>query len=169
MPPGPVVSNASPLVGLSVVGHLELLREFYSEVWIPPAVWQEVVESGADKAGSPEVAAAAAAGWLRVADTVDRHLVAVAGAGLGAGEAEAITLALSNQAALLIIDEAKGRRRAMEYNLTLTGVVGILTQAARDGIIDTLQADLDHLRQAEFRISARLYQQALRAARPATN
>ena len=169
MPPGPVVSNASPLVGLSVVGHLELLREFYGEVWIPPAVWQEVVESGADKAGSPEVAAAAAAGWLRVADTVDRQLVAVAGAGLGAGEAEAIALALSNQAALLIIDEAKGRRRAMEYNLTLTGVVGILTQAAREGIIDTLQADLDHLRSVNFRISDRLYQQALRAARPVTN
>lgn len=169
MPPGTVVSNASPLVGLSVVGHLELLRDFYGEVWIPPAVWQEVVESGADKAGSPEVAAAAAAGWLRVADTVDRQLVAVAGAGLGAGEAEAIALALSSQAALLIIDEAKGRRRAMEYNLTLTGVVGILTQAAREGIIDTLQADLDHLRQAEFRISDRLYQQALRAARLATN
>ena len=42
------VSNSSPLIHLSLIGRISLLRRF-SEVVIPPAVWQEVVEQG----GSP--------------------------------------------------------------------------------------------------------------------
>lgn len=38
-----VVSNASPLISLACVGQLELLHHLYHEVFIPEAVWQEVV------------------------------------------------------------------------------------------------------------------------------
>jgi hypothetical protein len=38
-----VVSNASPLVGLASIRQLDLLRQLYSKVHIPEAVWQEVV------------------------------------------------------------------------------------------------------------------------------
>jgi predicted nucleic acid-binding protein len=36
------VSDSSTLIHLAVLGHLQLLREFYDQVVIPPAVWKEV-------------------------------------------------------------------------------------------------------------------------------
>ena len=37
-----VVANTTPLIALSVIGKLELLKELYGEVMIPDAVLKEV-------------------------------------------------------------------------------------------------------------------------------
>ena len=158
------VSNSSPLIGLSRAGRLEVLPALYDAVWIPPAVQREVVSAGQSRAGSPEVAAAITAGWLRVVEPSDAELAARLQIDLDPGESEAIALAFTAQPDVLVIDESKGRRIAADYGLVITGTVGLLTRAAREGIINTLQADLDYLRSAGFRISDRLYQQALRAS-----
>ena len=163
------VSNSSPLIGLSRVGRLEVLPALYDPVWIPPAVQREVVSAGQSRAGSPEVAAAIAAGWLQVVEPSDAALLARLRVDLDPGESEAIALALTTRPDVLVIDENKGRKIAADYGLVITGTVGLLTKAAQEGIIDTLQADLNRLRSAGFRISDRLYQQALRASRSDTN
>lgn len=41
MPPKPVISNNSPLVALLGLDLLSLLRELYTEVWIPEEVKAE--------------------------------------------------------------------------------------------------------------------------------
>jgi predicted nucleic acid-binding protein len=38
-----VVSNASPLINLALIGQLDMLRQLYGELVIPDAVWREVV------------------------------------------------------------------------------------------------------------------------------
>lgn len=43
MPAGPVVGNNTPLVALWALGRLDLLRELYGTVLIPPAVHSEFV------------------------------------------------------------------------------------------------------------------------------
>ena len=68
------VSNSSPLVHLSLVGRIDLLRRF-STVWIPPAVWQEVVEQGGSRPGTTEIRVARESGWLRVVEPSNRALV----------------------------------------------------------------------------------------------
>ena len=155
------VSNSSPLIGLSIVGHLEVLRELYDEVWIPPAVRREVVEAGSGRSGSPEVDAAVAAGWMFVGAPPEEQLVARLRRDLDPGESEAIALALTTRADVLVIDERNGRQTAENYGLSIIGTVGVLTRAAREGKIDTLQADLDYLRQIGFRINDYLYRWAL--------
>lgn len=155
------VSNSTPLIGLSIVGHLELLREFYGEVWIPPAVWQEVVEAGQGLAGSREVSAAVAAGWMRVVVPPDQQLDQLLKQELDAGEAEAIALAVTSAAEVLAIDERAGRQVTRNYNLNIIGTVGLLTRAAQEGRISSLRDDLDRLRQIGFRISNYLYRNAL--------
>jgi predicted nucleic acid-binding protein len=38
-----IISNSSPIVGLSIIGELSLLRELFDEVLIPEAVYREIV------------------------------------------------------------------------------------------------------------------------------
>lgn len=58
-----VVSNSSPLIHLSQIGRLSLLREFFGELLIPPAVYREVVVEGRGRPGSREVREAS---WIKV-------------------------------------------------------------------------------------------------------
>ena len=59
-----VVSNASVLIGLSSIGMLFLLRERFPEgIFVPEAVWREVVDEGGDRPGAQEVSAA---DWIKV-------------------------------------------------------------------------------------------------------
>ena len=44
MPIQPVISNTSPLIGLFGINRLSLLRDLYTEVWIPRKVEQEFLE-----------------------------------------------------------------------------------------------------------------------------
>jgi predicted nucleic acid-binding protein len=69
---------------------------------------------------------------------------------LGAGEREAITLALSIQADLLLIDERKGTAAALEKGLDVTSTLGILRLAARRGFIYLGDA-FERLKQTNFR------------------
>ena len=57
-----VVANSTPLIGLSKIRQLELLRDVYGSIIIPEEVYTEVVIDGADEPGAAEVAAAQ---WIR--------------------------------------------------------------------------------------------------------
>ena len=61
MSEGPIVCNSGPLIALSLVGCLDVLKKLYSQVLVPGAVIDEVVGSGAGRAGASEVSHA---GWL---------------------------------------------------------------------------------------------------------
>lgn len=47
-----IICNSGPLITLSKIGYLYLLQEVFGEVFIPEAVFIEVVEQGA---GLPEL------------------------------------------------------------------------------------------------------------------
>ena len=38
----PVICNSSPLIALEQIGHLHLLDALFDEIWVPPAVVNEV-------------------------------------------------------------------------------------------------------------------------------
>ncbi len=87
-----VVSNASPLIALARIGHLDSLHTLYPLVLIPAEVYNEVVVAGA---GMPGAAAVAKADWIRVSEVQDTEGLAQATSrtGLGAGEVSAVLLA----------------------------------------------------------------------------
>lgn len=43
-----VVSNTSPISGLAIVNYLSLLQQIYEQVFIPPAVADELRRGGED-------------------------------------------------------------------------------------------------------------------------
>jgi len=57
------VSNTSPLSNLAVIGRLSLLKSQFSEIWVPPAVVQEL-ESHPDPVALAEIQAAIQAAWI---------------------------------------------------------------------------------------------------------
>ncbi|MCZ7667717.1 MAG: hypothetical protein M5U34_11115 [Chloroflexi bacterium] len=58
-----VVSNASPLINLARIGQLDLLPGIFGCLFIPEAVWQEVVVEGQGQPGAEEI---------RLADWIER-------------------------------------------------------------------------------------------------
>ncbi|MBI4770845.1 MAG: DUF3368 domain-containing protein, partial [Chloroflexi bacterium] len=134
MPNGPVIADTTPLVSLWVLGRLNLLRDLYGEVLIPPAVEGEFL---AAEAASRQVALAGAP-WIvvRPLQAPDR---ALAFAGLDRGEAEVRALATEQNARLVIIDERAGRRYARRLGLPLTGTMGVLLLAKEAGLFEAIR------------------------------
>lgn len=104
-----VVSDSSPLISLAVVGHLELLRDLYGTIVIPPAVYQEVAMQDPGRPGVLEIQAF---DWIACKSVADPSLVAALQRKLDRGEAEAIALAMELPADLLLMDERLGRAQA---------------------------------------------------------
>lgn len=154
-----IVSNASPLINLARIGRLDLLRQLYGELSIPEAVWHEVVVQGTGQPGADEVKAAT---WIKRQAVTNQALVRALQQELDAGEAEAIALALEVEAELLLMDEHLGRETARHLGLRYTGLIGVLIEARRKGLIGAVKPLLDALRDiAGFRVSDALYERVL--------
>ena len=81
------------------------------------------------------------------------------------GEAEAIVLAVELKPDLFLLDERKGRVVASRLGIKFTGVLGILIEAKRSGLIAKVKPIMDVLiEQVGFRVSIKLYQQVLQVA-----
>jgi predicted nucleic acid-binding protein len=156
-----IVSNASPLINLARIQRFELLRLFYGELTIPPAVYDEVVTRGSERDGSRNVRESI---WIRQQSPHDQLAVTALAAELDWGEASAIILARELNADTLLIDEIRGRRIAQRLGITVKGTIGILTRAKREGLIPNVKDELDRLRQRGTWIHPRLYQDILRMA-----
>jgi predicted nucleic acid-binding protein len=128
-----VVADTSPISYLILIGEVNLLPELYETVLIPGGVLSELTSDGA-----PEVVK----GWFddqpswlltrELKEALDPGLIKM----LDRGEVEAIQLARELNADLVLIDELKGRRIAVEYGLRVTGLIGVLAAAGIRGIID---------------------------------
>jgi len=158
-----VICDSSSLIHLSAIGRLGLLKDFYGTLAIPHAVWQEVVQQGFGRPGVHEVETALQEGWIEVRAVSNEPLLRSLKQDLDDGEAEVIALAVEHKAELVLLDETEARRIAGVFDLKKTGAVGILIRAKLEGKIESLQTELDHLRnEGGFWIEERLYRAALR-------
>lgn len=66
-----VIADAGPLIALSRIGAVDLLREVFGRVQVPAAVCDEILP-GPDFPGKPAIVAAFDAGWLQLIDA-DMH------------------------------------------------------------------------------------------------
>lgn len=84
---------------------------------------------------------------------------------LDAGEAEAIALATELPDCEVVLDDLRARRKAMRLGLSVIGVVGLLVQAKRRGLVEARRPLLDALRARGFYVSDALCEHALKLAR----
>jgi hypothetical protein len=159
----PIVSNTSPILNLAIVDQLDLLRQQFGQVQIPPAVLDEL-KIDEERPGSQPIQSAIAAGWIQVQPVSNQPLVQLLRQTLDGGEAEAITLALELQAEWTLLDERDGRKVAKSLGLQVTGILGILLRAKQSGKFSCLQPVIEALTQkAGFRIAPELLAKVLQA------
>jgi hypothetical protein len=132
-----VVVNAGPLINLAKLGSLDLLWRLYPDVALPEEVSREVVDQGLRRrcADAVPVSLAIARQQIRVerGGPEDRSL------GLGdldVGERAAIQLALACRANLVLLDERRAREHAVRLGLAVTGTLGVIVRAYREGLVD---------------------------------
>ena len=148
------VAVAGPIISFARAGRLELLRQVVGELWIPEAVYQELVTQGAGRPGAEE---ASRGEWIgRKPNTQPTAALALPST-LGDGEQEAIMLAQELRA-VLIVDDADARDIALRLRVSVLGSLGVLREAKLQRIIPAVKPHLDTLRQHHFRLSDALYQ-----------
>ncbi|MCZ7373025.1 MAG: hypothetical protein O8C60_05120, partial [Candidatus Methanoperedens sp.] len=102
-----VVSNSSPLIFLSAIGMLDLLKVEFGEILVPEAVYDEVTSN--ELKGSNEVKHA---DWIKVQMIKNIDVLSFLPM-LDRGEESAIVLAIEQEADLVLLDDLAGRRAAM--------------------------------------------------------
>lgn len=154
-----IVSNSTPLINFAAIGRLDILESLFTRVTIPPAVEYELLERGQQY---PSMMAIRGASFIQQHDIQNIPLRDTLTLDLDMGEAEAITLALEQQADLLLLDEVAGRTIAETHGLRFTGSIGCLVEAKRMSIIPLVHPLLQAMQtEARFWIHPRLLAKVL--------
>ncbi|MCS7266288.1 MAG: DUF3368 domain-containing protein [Armatimonadetes bacterium] len=155
-----VVSNTSPIMNLALIGRLDLLQALYTQLFIPEAVGKEL-ECLAQHHN--ELKGIVGLDWIKQMSVQNRVLVKSLQSILDEGEAEAIALAAELGADLLLIDERHGRKVCQRLGIKVIGLVGVLIEAKRRGILHEVKPYLDALvGQAGFWLSQPVYIRAMK-------
>jgi predicted nucleic acid-binding protein len=156
-----VVSNSGPLISLSSVSRLDLLRQLFGKICIPEAVYREVVILGGNRPGQEEVRNAK---WITVQKISDDAVFKIMLEKLDPGESESIALANEIKADYIILDERLARRKAKRLDLCVVGTLGILLMAKKSGYLENISMLLNELEKASFRISGKVKSKILEKA-----
>lgn len=142
-----IISDSSPLIALEDIGHLNILRQLYSTVYITDIVRNEV------EATLPE--------WIKVVEDYDSDKFELLKMSLDDGEASAIAFAKDQKNCRLIIDEKRGRKIAKNLGIQVIGLLGIILRAKEKKLISSGKEILEALVVHGFWLSERLKQQLL--------
>jgi predicted nucleic acid-binding protein len=159
--PRVVISDASPLHYLILIGNAEVLQALYTEVLIPEAVAEELKQTATPESVRHWIEHSPL--WLHVVPFTAPATPTLL-ADLDPGEHDAILLALDVRADLVIMDDREGVEEARRLGLAVTGTLGVLDRAAERGLID-LPSAVAALRQTNFRIDPSLLDQLLASDR----
>jgi predicted nucleic acid-binding protein len=126
-----LIADAGPIIALSSIDHLFLLKLLYKQIVIPEAVHQEILAGGSKQLG---LACYLNSDWIVVKKNAlfNPALLSL----LGAGEAQAILLAQTLTASTLLVDDLKARKIAVHlYQLPIIGTLGILKKAKENNLV----------------------------------
>jgi uncharacterized protein len=154
-----IVADAGPLIALSRIRRLGVLRELFDEVVLPSLVVDEL-RLDEQRPGVEELGRAIAhEKWLRSR----QPRITLPIAGLDDGEVAAIHLSEQLRCPLLV-DERRARAVAAKRGIQTVGTGRILIEAKQRGFIARVDHELAALRTAGYRLSDALCRQILALA-----
>ena len=156
------VADAGPVIHLSWIARLDVLRGVFEQTFIPLAVREEVLSVPNRTPGVDEIRQAIDQKHLLVMPLPGTQVTLPGFTALGAGEREAILLFEELGADLLITDDALARQAAAVRGIKTTGTLGVLKAAQAKGLIPAVVPLALELRRRGQCISENLIQELLR-------
>lgn len=150
----PVIADAGPLIAFGRVGKLDLLPQVLGQILVPNSVAAECL-ADPEKPGARAIRLAFRARLL--IKTPDPAPVQPPFPVLDGGESAAIRLALKLSASVLI-DEKVGRSIATRLGLSVIGSAGVLLEAKKRGLIQSVRPILNSFSANGYHFSDALIQ-----------
>jgi predicted nucleic acid-binding protein len=159
--PNQIVINTSPLIAIvAALGDLKILQSLYIDVLVPFEVSQEILIGGSTGFAVNEFQSAS---WLQKQSS-PLNISPFLFNSLDLGEASVIQLALNKNISTVCIDEAVGRRIARLSALTVTGSIGILLRAKREGYPLSIKTAIQEMLNHNIRLSQTVIDFAIKEA-----
>ena len=154
--------NSSPLIYLGKLGLLSLLQQLFDKVLTVDSVREEVLNPSASEYA---VLHSAFSDWLIVSEIPKSPLLTRLGdMGLHQGEADAILLAYHTKEqksdSVIVIDDLAARDVARTLGLKVTGTIGIILRATKNGLLTRNESRTkirSLVEETSFRMAAALY------------
>lgn len=141
-----IIADTSCFVLLEKIDELEVLQKVFKHIIITPTVASEFGSN------LPR--------WTEVREIKDKKYQKLLNRSVDPGEASAIALGVEI-GGLLILDDLKARRLALDLDLDVTGTLGILVDATQSGYINSFKDTLNLIKQTNFYIFEELERKLL--------
>lgn len=151
-----IVSDTSPLCYLILIGYADVLPKLYGEIFATQTVLAELCHP--DAPAPVRAWSLSPPDWLKVQPDPPESDISLAS--LHAGERTTIRLAEKYPPCVVLLDDSAARAMAVQRNLKVSGLLGVLRDAAQAGLLDLAQA-VDRLRLTSFRASPELLKSLL--------
>lgn len=143
-----VISDTSSLILFQKIGEFELLKKVYGQLVTTP----EIVEEFGEKLPK----------WIEIQSVSDKKYQRFLESQIDPGEASAIALAAEYEDVLLILDDLKARKLAMQLKFKVTGSLGIIHRAKELSIIDHVKPLIEKILRTDFRIDNHIIEELLK-------
>jgi predicted nucleic acid-binding protein len=150
MPENLVIADTSCLILLNKIDELNILKDNYNKVYITPEIANEF------NLEIPE--------WIEIIEVRNRTLQLLLQNSLDLGESTALSLAFEIPDSIVILDDLKARKVARNLGLKITGTIGVIVNAKLKGTIPSVKEILDKIIKTDFRINAKIINEAISAA-----
>jgi len=158
---GKAICNTGPIIALSMIDRIDILRHLFELVAVPEEVHKEILEGGTTNAG---LANYRKVKWIKVV-ALSNPVDPLLRTSLDSGEAAVIGLARELNADYVLVDELKARKIARTvYGLHVIGSTRVLVEAKRRGLLDNVGSELQAMRDGGYWIGASIVDAALKQA-----
>ena len=155
------VLSATAIITLCQIGRLDVLKKMYGRVSVPQAVYDEIC---VDEDSFAAVELERNLDWIEVVKIENTTNKALYRSALHVSEAELLTvareLAKQGEHVLLVVDEIAAKRHAKASGFRVTGTLGVIYRAQKEGYLDEAQKDIkpiiDSMEQQKIHIGGRV-------------
>jgi predicted nucleic acid-binding protein len=169
----PAVSDAGPLIHLSQVGRLHLLRDLFDEIHITRRVKEEAADTGVELGyeDALTIKAAIGEGWIIVRDVPDEIAATVErlaeDENISTTDAETLLLASTNGTENVLIDEKILSNLARMHDLKIWSTWTILLEGLGRGLVEIsdIESAIAELAERRHKLTSEQAKEILEAAK----
>lgn len=155
------VLNASPLIVLTKIDQIRLLKQLCDDLVVPAGVAGEITQGPEDDPARRWLNLSGKE-FIREVGPIPPSIIAW---NLGQGECEVIAWANENPGYEAILDDRAARNCALAFNIPVRGTIGILLLAKNKGLLERVTPIFLQLELTGHRIGPELLEAAKRLAK----